>query len=350
MTNSIDNNTYRPASAGGDGAILQDNTASTTAEEEDDRLYHIDTSNQKNETPNDSENPVGTEIIAEVSSNAPTEVSKGGLQSSQRLPRSPPATPKSSLKKQPQPPSSSATPAMPDPLERSERTLGSSSRLHPRSLIGRIYRREPAGRGGMKITTIGSAGSDLPPEDAARLDRHLRATVKTDNLRTGATVTFRGGEGEDEFEDIDILSTSQQGQRGRGQGRQQGDDEEGGSGAATWKDVAIACCRHSPSEWLRISGSVGILAGLLYFFMFALDLMGTSFQVVGGCTAGSLLGSDTNPLGSVVIGILATALLQSSSTTTAIIVSLVSGGLDVQQGIYMVMGANVGTAGMSKSD
>jgi sodium-dependent phosphate cotransporter len=45
-----------------------------------------------------------------------------------------------------------------------------------------------------------------------------------------------------------------------------------------------------------------------------------------------------------MIGIIATALLQSSSTTTSIIVSLVSGGLNVQQGIYMVMGANVGTS------
>jgi hypothetical protein len=41
-------------------------------------------------------------------------------------------------------------------------------------------------------------------------------------------------------------------------------------------------------------------------------------------------------LASVVIGILVTAFLQSSGTTTAIIVSLVSGGLDVDQAIYMV--------------
>ena len=63
-----------------------------------------------------------------------------------------------------------------------------------------------------------------------------------------------------------------------------------------------------------------------------------------GCTAGTMLGSDTNPLASLLIGIIATALLQSSSTTTAIVVSLVSGGLDVDQGIYIVMGANVGTS------
>jgi sodium-dependent phosphate cotransporter len=116
------------------------------------------------------------------------------------------------------------------------------------------------------------------------------------------------------------------------------------NGDATWGDVCRACCCHTRAEWCKISIFLFVLLGCLYFFLFGLDLLGTSFRVVGGCTAASLLGSDTNPLASVMIGIIATALLQSSSTTTSIIVSLVSGGLDVQQGIYMVMGANVGTS------
>jgi sodium-dependent phosphate cotransporter len=114
--------------------------------------------------------------------------------------------------------------------------------------------------------------------------------------------------------------------------------------AATWKEVFNACCCHTYVEWFYISIGVLLLCFFLYFFLLGLELLGQSFKVVGGCTAGSLLGDDTNPLGAVMIGILATALLQSSSTTTAIIVSLVSGGLDVHQGIYMVMGANVGTS------
>jgi solute carrier family 34 (sodium-dependent phosphate cotransporter) len=45
-----------------------------------------------------------------------------------------------------------------------------------------------------------------------------------------------------------------------------------------------------------------------------------------------------------MIGILATVLMQSSSTSTAVVVSLVETHiLSVDQGIYMVMGANVGT-------
>eukprot|EP00980_Cylindrotheca_fusiformis_P013446 scaffold3437_cov113-Cylindrotheca_fusiformis.AAC.13 len=107
-----------------------------------------------------------------------------------------------------------------------------------------------------------------------------------------------------------------------------GDDEE-----ATWNDVCRACCIHTQSEWLKIGGFLLMLLFLLYTFLVALDLLGTSFKVVGGCTAGSMLSSETNPMAAVMIGIIATTLLQSSSTTTAIIVSLVSGGLDVKQGI-----------------
>lgn len=116
---------------------------------------------------------------------------------------------------------------------------------------------------------------------------------------------------------------------------------------ASWKDVMVACCCHSGKEWMSLSVGIGALLLCLYLFLLGLELLGTAFKVVGGCTAGSLLGSDTNPLASLCIGIIATAILQSSSTTTAIVVSLVSGGLDVKQGIYLVMGANVGTSATS---
>ena len=112
----------------------------------------------------------------------------------------------------------------------------------------------------------------------------------------------------------------------------------------TWSEVCRSCCVRSPKEWATISVNAFALLGLLYFFLLGLELLGSSFKVVGGCTAGSLLGSDQSPLSSVMIGIIVTAILQSSSTTVAIIVSLVSGGLDVKQGIYLVMGANLGTS------
>ena len=56
-------------------------------------------------------------------------------------------------------------------------------------------------------------------------------------------------------------------------------------------------------------------------------------------------GDDMNPVSGLMVGILCTVCLQSSSTTTSIIVTLVgAGAISVSQGIYMVMGANIGTS------
>lgn len=113
---------------------------------------------------------------------------------------------------------------------------------------------------------------------------------------------------------------------------------------ASWGEVCQACCIHSPLGWVQIAIALFVLVGILYFFLFGLELLGTSAMVVGGCTAGSLFGSNTNPIAAVMIGMMSTALIQSSSTTTSIIVSLVSGGLDVKQAIYMIMGTNIGSS------
>jgi solute carrier family 34 (sodium-dependent phosphate cotransporter) len=92
---------------------------------------------------------------------------------------------------------------------------------------------------------------------------------------------------------------------------------------------------------------LGVCAAVffLYFFLFGLDLLGAGAKVMGGCAAGNLFGDDTNPIAGVMVGILATVLLQSSSTTTSIIIALVGAeSVSIKQGIYMVMGANIGTS------
>ncbi|MEM9991561.1 MAG: Na/Pi symporter, partial [Bacteroidota bacterium] len=50
-----------------------------------------------------------------------------------------------------------------------------------------------------------------------------------------------------------------------------------------------------------------------------------------------------NPFAGLIVGTLCTALIQSSSTVTSIIVGLVAGGLPVSTAVPMVMGANIGT-------
>eukprot|EP00536_Pseudo-nitzschia_multiseries_P004196 jgi/Psemu1/187550/e_gw1.68.105.1 len=114
---------------------------------------------------------------------------------------------------------------------------------------------------------------------------------------------------------------------------------------ATWNEVFQSCCHHSISEWGMILVGVCIVLFFLYFFLFGLDLLGSGAKVMGGCAAGQLFGDDTNPVAGLMVGILATVFLQSSSTTTSIVVSLVGAdSVSVNQGIYMIMGANIGTS------
>jgi len=90
---------------------------------------------------------------------------------------------------------------------------------------------------------------------------------------------------------------------------------------------------------------VVLVCFFLYFFLLGLNVLGSAAKVIGGCTAGALFDDDTNPVAGVMIGIICTVLIQSSSSTTSIIVSLVGAGLfGVRVGIFMVMGANIGTS------
>ncbi len=112
---------------------------------------------------------------------------------------------------------------------------------------------------------------------------------------------------------------------------------------ATWNDVFVACCVHTQEEWAWIGFGILCVATLLYFFMVSLDMMGSSAKVLTGCSAGGMFGDDANPITGLMIGLISTAMLHSSSTTTSIIVSLVGNGITLEQGIYMMMGANIGT-------
>ena len=88
----------------------------------------------------------------------------------------------------------------------------------------------------------------------------------------------------------------------------------------------------------------GLLAVLLLFFV-SIELMGDSFKLMGGGFAESLLKTTANPFVGLFIGILATSLVQSSSTVTSMAVGIVAGGgLTVAGAIPIVLGANVGTS------
>lgn len=84
---------------------------------------------------------------------------------------------------------------------------------------------------------------------------------------------------------------------------------------------------------------------LLYGFFVSISLMGASFKFFGKGFAEQLLMTTTNPFTGLFIGVLATSLVQSSSTITSMVVALVAGGaLNVQGAIPIVIGSNIGTS------
>ncbi|UCF63016.1 MAG: Na/Pi symporter [bacterium] len=96
---------------------------------------------------------------------------------------------------------------------------------------------------------------------------------------------------------------------------------------------------------LRFPLNVIKLIFFLYLFMFSLELMGTSLKMFGKDFALTLIQTTTNPVVGLFIGILATSLIQSSSSTTSIVVGMVGGGaLTVPNAIPIIMGANIGTS------
>jgi sodium-dependent phosphate cotransporter len=87
-----------------------------------------------------------------------------------------------------------------------------------------------------------------------------------------------------------------------------------------------------------------MVALLVYLLICAVGMIGGGFKMAAGDHAKELFAFASNPFAGLVVGIVATALIQSSSTVTSIIVGLVAGGLPVELAVPMVMGANVGTS------
>ena len=85
--------------------------------------------------------------------------------------------------------------------------------------------------------------------------------------------------------------------------------------------------------------------GGLGIFLFGIKFMGDGLQKTAGDRLRDLLDKyTTNPLMGILTGILVTCLIQSSSGTTVITVSLVSAGfMTLRQAIGVIMGANIGT-------
>jgi sodium-dependent phosphate cotransporter len=90
---------------------------------------------------------------------------------------------------------------------------------------------------------------------------------------------------------------------------------------------------------------VGALA-LLFIFLIGVNGLSDAFTSLGGGVIDSFFAATQNPFMGLMVGILATTLVQSSSVTTSLIVALVAAPvhpLPLVNAIPMVMGANIGT-------
>ncbi len=87
-----------------------------------------------------------------------------------------------------------------------------------------------------------------------------------------------------------------------------------------------------------------LLVATLYVFLVSVKLLGTGFKMFGSGFSERLIASTSNPFVGLFIGILATSIVQSSSTTTSTVVGFVAMGmLSIENAVPIIMGANIGT-------
>ncbi|NLP16002.1 MAG: Na/Pi cotransporter family protein [Clostridiales bacterium] len=88
-----------------------------------------------------------------------------------------------------------------------------------------------------------------------------------------------------------------------------------------------------------------VFAGGLGMFLFGMNMMGDGLQKTAGSRLKRLLGYLTNnKLMAVIVGALVTAIIQSSSATTVMMVGFVNAGImQLGQTVGVIMGANIGT-------
>jgi sodium-dependent phosphate cotransporter len=107
-------------------------------------------------------------------------------------------------------------------------------------------------------------------------------------------------------------------------------------------------CAERVSTVLMTISKVVLVLLLLYMFIISLGLMGNAFKVLGGKSSGKAFRQSelfANPVAGLAIGILATVLVQSSSTSTSVIITMSAADLiSMQNAIPMIMGANIGTS------
>jgi len=104
------------------------------------------------------------------------------------------------------------------------------------------------------------------------------------------------------------------------------------------------------SRGITILKTAAIFA-VLYIFLISIGMIGAAFKGMGKGFAEELIQSNAGPLIGIFIGVLATSIIQSSSTTTSLVVGMVAAGafgddprIAVAAAVPYIMGANIGTS------
>ena len=95
---------------------------------------------------------------------------------------------------------------------------------------------------------------------------------------------------------------------------------------------------------MGIADIISLLGGLA-FFLFGMTLLGDGLKKVAGSKLETVLGKLTSsPIKGVLLGALVTAVIQSSSATTVMVVGFVNSGImQLSNAVGIIMGANIGT-------
>ena len=104
----------------------------------------------------------------------------------------------------------------------------------------------------------------------------------------------------------------------------------------------------APTQLSSVHPLVRLFAvlALLFVFLLGVNGLGDGFKSLGGTALDAFFSATENPFIGLMVGILATTLVQSSSVSTALIVGLVAAPvhpLPVINAVPMIMGANIGT-------
>ena len=96
------------------------------------------------------------------------------------------------------------------------------------------------------------------------------------------------------------------------------------------------------------AGKFVLILGCLYIFICTLSFLADGFRLVAGKQAGEVFRNSeifNNEMAGCMVGLLVTVLVQSSSTSTSIVITMVASDLlTVKQAIPLIMGANMGTS------